>query len=75
MHVFTEMWLFVGLAMTILAVVFTLIGLAMVALQGRKGWNNDLTFSLLGMLIIGWLWPPLLLALPFVAVYRIVRNV
>lgn len=68
-----DIWVTLASVCGFLGVMFLLIGVMMVAVEGRKGWDDGLTLVVLGFPIIGILFP-LIVFVPFVALYRAVRN-
>lgn len=68
-----DLWLTLIFGMTGFGLLFAIIGVMMVAAQGRSGWPRELTVVVFGFPLVGLL-APLIVLLPFVALYRAVKD-
>lgn len=69
-----DLWATVAIFMAGLGLFFAFIGMCMVAVEGRKGWDDGVTFGVVGIPLAGILFPFIILALPIIAIYRAIRN-
>lgn len=70
---YLDLWATMFLGMSAFAALFALIGIGVVAFEGRSGWPKELTTVVVGLPLVGLLFP-LIVLIPFIALYRAVRN-
>lgn len=68
-----DLWATMAIACAAFALLFAVIGMLIVAFEGRKGWPMELTYVIVMFLATGILFP-LVVLIPFVAIYRAVTD-
>lgn len=69
-----DLWATMAVFSTAIGIFFAILGVAMVAMEGRKGWPSQFTYVVLVFPVMGILFPFILIAFPFVALYRVVTD-
>jgi len=68
-----DLWAYMAMFTTGIGLLFALIGLIAVAVEGPEAWHDGFTLVVLGFPVVGILFP-LIVLVPFVGIYRLIRR-